>query len=467
MIVSGIVTLMTCATFFLYEYYSFRKNTLHKISTFGEIISANSTAALAFDSKEDAEEILAALKAEPHIITATIYDSNGKIFCTYPTDYNKKELPSKPGATGYKFIKSFLEGFQPIIQGSKQLGTLYLKSDLKALNERFELYGAIIGFILCFALLISFLLSKFLQQGISKPILALSKTAKAVSEQKDYSVRSKKFADDEVGSLTDAFNQMLTQIEEQNQELNEFNQKLEQKVNERTTELEAAYKELEGFSYSVSHDLRAPLRAINSYSKIIQEEYINSLDEDAKKYLGSIQSNSYKMGLLIDDLLSFSKLGKKEIKKSKVNIEEMVKNVIKEITTSDNYHAVVKVNDLPEAMADYSLINQVWINLISNALKYSKKKEHPEVIIGSIISHNETTYFIKDNGAGFDMEYYNKLFGVFQRLHDSHEFEGTGIGLAIVNRVVTKHGGKVWAEGKLGEGATFYFTLPKIIPQAE
>lgn len=465
MLVSGIVVLMTCAAFFLYEFYSFRQSTLHKLSTYGEIISNNCTAALAFESKEDAEEILSALKAEPHIIVASIYDSKGKLFCSYPTGYNADELPKKPGLNGYRFINSSLEGFQPIIQGTRQLGTLYLKSDLKAMSSRFELYAIIVGLILCFSFLMAYLLSKFLQKGISTPILALAETAKVISEQKDYTVRATKLGDDEVGSLTDAFNQMLTQIQEQTETLNEFNQKLEQKVIERTTELESAYKELEGFSYSVSHDLRAPLRALNSYSRIIEEDYALVLDDEAKRLLGNIQANSFKMGLLIDDLLSFSKLGKKEIKKINIDVEELVKNVIQETNTTTQHHATIKIDSLTPTMADYSLLYQVWVNLISNAVKYSGKKEKPEVLIGSTANEDEITYYVKDNGAGFNMEYYNKLFGVFQRLHDSDDFEGTGIGLAIVNRIITKHGGKVWAEGKLNEGATFYFTLPNQIHQ--
>ena len=458
MLVSGIVVLMTCAAFFLYEYYSFRESTLQKTKTLGEIISNNSTAALAFENKEEAEEILSALKAEPHITEAGIYDINGKLFCSYPSGYNPTKLPLKPGLNGYNFGNSSLEGFQPIVEGNKQLGTLFLKSDLKAMYKRFELYTIIVLLVLNFSFLLAFFLSRFLQKGISTPILALAETAKAISERKDYSVRATKLSDDELGSLTDAFNQMLIQIQGQTRTLNQFNQELENKVNERTMELGAAYKELESFSYSVSHDLRAPLRALNGYSKIILEDYGSELNDDVRKLLGNIQFNSQKMGTLIDDLLSFSKLGKKEITKKEIDIKEMVTKVVEE--TGSNYRAKIQIDSLPKVMGDYSLLYQVWINLTSNALKYSAKKDNPEITIGSTSSGSETIFFIKDNGAGFDMKYYNKLFGVFQRLHDTKDFEGTGIGLAIVNRIITKHRGRVWAEGKLEEGSTFYFALP-------
>lgn len=462
MLVSGIVVLMTCAAFFIYEFYSFRETTIQKLSTYGEIISNNSTAALAFESKEDAEEILNALKAESHIIAAAIYDSKGNLFCSYPAGYDLKEFPAKPGTNGYSFTNSTLEGFQPITQGNRQLGKLYLRSDLKAMQSRFGLYSLIVVIILCFSFFLAFLLSRFLQKGISMPILSLAETAKAVSERKDYSVRAIKSADDEVGSLTDAFNLMLIQIEEQTQALNEFNQNLEKMVKERTTELEIANKELESFSYSVSHDLRAPVRAIHSYMNIFMEDYAEQFDDEGKRLLNVVLKNGKKMGLLIDDLLSFSQLGRKELVKTNFPMNDLVRNIWNDLYKPGETREVeFKLNVLPEAHAERSTIQQVWINLISNALKYTKNKSHTVIEISGKEEEGEIIYSIKDNGSGFDMQYYNKLFGVFQRLHSQEEFEGTGVGLAIVERIVEKHGGRIWAEGKVNEGATFYFSLPK------
>jgi len=229
------------------------------------------------------------------------------------------------------------------------------------------------------------------------------------------------------------------------------------------TELITTNKELESFSYSVSHDLRAPLRAMDGFSRIFEEDYGELLNDGAKKLLGKIQYNTKKMGLLIDDLLAFSKLGRKEVQKRQLDTHEIVGHILRENNSSTLRKAVIKVNSLPECYADEPLISQVWMNLISNAIKYSAKKERPEVEIGAIDSENETTYYVKDNGAGFDMLYADKLFGVFERLHSIAEFEGTGIGLAIVHRIVTKHGGTICVEAKVNEGAAFYFTLPKMI----
>jgi signal transduction histidine kinase len=461
MLICGIVVLITCAVFFLYDFYSFRESTLQNISTSGQIIANNSTAAIAFQSKDDAKEILSALKAEPHIIAASIYDSNGQLFCAYPSDYNLNELPTKPGNVGYHFTNTSLEGFQPIAQGTKQLGTLYLKSDLNAMYSRFNLYAVIVCLILCLSFLITFFLSKVLQKSISTPILALAETAKVISEQKDYSVRAIKLSDDEVGSLTDAFNQMLTQIHEQTEVLNEFNQTLEQRVKNRTTELEIANKELESFSYSVSHDLRAPARAIHSYANVFLEDYGDKIDEEGKRLINIVLKNGQKMGLLIDDLLSFSQLGRKELIKTKLSMHDVVSSIWNELyKTEEDRNITLVLKELPDVYAEKTTMQQVWVNLISNALKYTKNKHETRIEICAEEKNAEIIYCIKDNGSGFDMKYYNKLFGVFQRLHSQEEFEGTGVGLAIVQRVLEKHGGKIWADSKVNEGATFYFSLP-------
>jgi PAS domain S-box-containing protein len=225
--------------------------------------------------------------------------------------------------------------------------------------------------------------------------------------------------------------------------------------------LETTNSELESFSYSVSHDLRAPLRAMNGYSKMLEEDYAAVIDSEGKRLLGNIQSNAAKMGMLIDDLLTFSRLGRKEIQKSLINNKALVDDVVSEIKNLPGIGAEIKIARLPDSYADQGLIRQAWLNLLSNAVKYSSKKEKPVIEIGSAKLENEIMYFIKDNGAGFNMKYADKLFGVFQRLHNPNEFEGTGIGLAIVQRIINKHGGRVWAESKVDEGATFYFTLPE------
>lgn len=242
--------------------------------------------------------------------------------------------------------------------------------------------------------------------------------------------------------------------------LQQFHNELEQKVEERTEQLSRANHELEAFSYSVSHDLRAPLRAINGYARIIEEDYETTLDAEGKRLLNVLQYNARKMGNLIDDLLDFSRLGRKEVQRSRINMQELTENVLNDIGKSQHYNAQISIGPLQPLEADYSLMSQVMLNLISNAIKYSSQKEQPQISITSELQPHEIIFCVRDNGAGFDMQYADKLFGVFQRLHTSDEFEGTGVGLAIVQRIVSKHGGRVWAEGKPNKGAAFYFSIP-------
>ncbi|AWK05868.1 two-component sensor histidine kinase [Flavobacterium crocinum] len=228
-------------------------------------------------------------------------------------------------------------------------------------------------------------------------------------------------------------------------------------------ELKKAQEELGSFSYSVSHDLRAPIRAINGYTQILIEDHADSIDDDGKKIIQAIVNNSNKMGILIDDLLAFSKLGRKEVSSSNINMTSLVNGVINDITFEKGENTpIFEIEELAPANGDSSLIKQVWINLISNAIKYSKYKPEIKIKIASTLQDHKIIYSIKDWGAGFDMAYYDKLFGVFQRLHSQEEFKGTGIGLAIVQKIVSRHSGAVWAESKLDEGAEFYFSLPNI-----
>lgn len=237
--------------------------------------------------------------------------------------------------------------------------------------------------------------------------------------------------------------------------------KLNVELEQNLIELEITNRELESFSYTISHDLRAPLRAIDGFTQILKEDYIDQLDDEAQRLMEVVMSNAKKMGQLIDDLLHFSRLSKQEVIKTNVNMNAMVKLVLEELTNlNGELTTEISIGDLADASADLSAIKQVWVNLISNAIKYSKNKTNARVEISCSESANENIYKIKDNGVGFSMRYYDKLFGVFQRLHGG-EFEGTGVGLAIVQRIIQKNGGKVWAEAEVNKGATFYFSLPK------
>lgn len=252
----------------------------------------------------------------------------------------------------------------------------------------------------------------------------------------------------------------ITDLKKAERRIAELNIGLEKKVEERTRMLEQVNRELEAFSYSVSHDLRAPLRIINGFAGILQEDYSGHLDPEGIRILQVIKDNAGRMGQLIDDLLNLSRLGKQELVLNKVNMLEVVQQVIREQATIHDGQLSISCSRLEPARCDKNLIQQVWSNLLSNAIKYSSQKQRSEIEIGSRKELNELIYFIKDNGAGFDMKYIGKLFGVFQRLHKDTDFEGTGVGLAIVQRIITRHQGRVWAESEPGKGSCFYFSLP-------
>ncbi|MDP8267667.1 MAG: PAS domain S-box protein [Candidatus Tenebribacter davisii] len=245
-------------------------------------------------------------------------------------------------------------------------------------------------------------------------------------------------------------------------ELKKYRDHLEELVKGRTQELESSNKELEAFSYSVSHDLRAPLRAINGFTQILMEDYVEKLDDEGKRLGSVILNNSRKMGQLIDDLLSFSRLGRAAMHFTEIDMKTLVYNVYLEITSPKEQKKIhFSIADLPEVQGDYNMLRQVWVNLISNATKFSAKQNKPIISVTCQEKDKVFIYCIRDNGAGYDMKYQDKLFGVFQRLHLETEFTGTGVGLALVRRIIQRHNGTTWAEGEVGKGAAFYFSLSK------
>jgi len=336
---------------------------------------------------------------------------------------------------------------QPIASSSWMVLVEFSKQTISEGADRFLKWIIVVGLLL---IIVGIIIARLMSRNITRPLKQLTDAATAISKG-DYSSPVKIERNDELGKLAEAFNTMAAEIHATQSDL-------ENKVIGRTAQLEAVNNEMEAFSYTVSHDLRAPLRGIVGFTAILEEKYSSQLDDEAKRLTGIIKKNTLKMGALIDDLLAFSKIGRNELVKHNIPTNEIVREVIESLHPGEKTKWTIA--PLPDVTGDTNAIRQVWTNLISNAMKYSARQEQPIIEIGSFPHEGQTAFFVKDNGVGFDEQYKDKLFKVFQRLHSMAEFEGTGIGLAIVEKIISKHGGHVWVEAKEGEGACFYFSLP-------
>jgi signal transduction histidine kinase len=463
MLVSGAALVLASAAFVTYGLTNLHENIIRNLTIQAQIVGSNSVSALLFNDSASAEKTLSALKASPHILSAGIYTFDGEPFAAYGRNGQRGVLPAMPlvPTRVHWFGSEGIVVALPIIFQDRKVGTVFIRSDLQEMLDRLQRYALIVGTVMLASLAAALLLSSLIQRNIADPIMQLAEIASMVSRDKIYSIRAPAARNrDELAILVETFNEMLAQIEERDVALREAHDTLELRVQQRTTQLDAANKELEAFSYSVSHDLRAPLRQIDGFSKLLGDELGPSLDPGAQRYLGLIRQGAKNMGQLVDDLLKLAGIGRQELVCKPVDLNDLMQSVLGDLASECKQREIEwRIGHLPVVDCDPGLMKQVFANLLSNAIKYTRHCELAIIEVGHCSTDDAHTLFVRDNGAGFEQQYAHKLFGVFQRLHRVDEFEGTGVGLATVQRIVHKHGGRIWAEGEVGKGATFSFSL--------
>jgi PAS domain S-box-containing protein len=585
LIINGAVLLLTCGTFLVYELVTFRQSMVRSLSTLAQAIAANSTAALAFENTEDAAQVLAALAADPHVVAAALYDRDGALFASYS---NRTDAPQPPPAhpdrDGYRFGWTSLVLEEPVTIEHRRLGTLYLQSDLGAMYQRFTIYGSMLVGVILAGALVAVVLARRLQRHITQPVLELARTAQTVSAQKDFSVRAERFDDDELGQLTDAFNDMLARVYDRDKALRTQGDELRREVSERKAaeerfrlvieaaphamlmvdgerritlvnrkgeelfgylrqeligqpievlvpeaargghpdhvagflenpavrpmgvgrdlftqrkdgvlvpvevglsplhlpegeytlasvidvterkrmddDLRRSNADLEQYAYIASHDLQEPLRMVASYTDLLAERYAGQIDAKADKYIHYITDGAKRMQRLVSDLLAYSRVGSHGNVKKPVSVDAVMKRVLVSLgPLIRESGAIVEIPEsLPPVMGDDIQLAQLLQNLIGNALKF-RGSEPPRVVIDAVVCDNRWRFSVRDNGIGIDQRYADRIFQMFQRLHERGVYEGSGIGLAIAKRIVERHGGRIWFESAVGVGTTFFFTL--------
>jgi PAS domain S-box-containing protein len=581
LIASAVVLFVTAAAFVTYEAIAFRTRLVRNLTTLAAVIADNSAAPLAFENQGVAEEILVALRAEPDIEAAVLFDDAGDVFATYPKTLPAALLPATSEKKGHYFRDGGLILFQPVLQEGKSVGTLYLRSSFAGFYEQFLRYAIIVLVVLLGASAAAFMLSTLLQKRISQPILALTYAARHITENRDYSIRAPKLTQDEIGLLTEAFNRMLAETEENHHRLaeqarlldlstdaiivrdldgtilfwntgaeelygwsrlealgkhknellkTEFSEPLEritetllregrwvgelaqtrrdgkriyvstrwvldpatpnrparvlitdnditvQKeaealmrseakrldtlVVQRTARLQETIGELEAFSYSISHDMRAPLRAMQGYAKALISDYADRLDAEAQQYLDRISRAANRLDLLVQDVLAYSRVAKGEIELHSVDLERLVDDII---SNNPEYQApqarVTVEKPLFPVLGHDAYLTQCITNLLSNAVKFVSPGVVPEIRIRTERLDGQVRVWFEDNGIGIDPLNSERIFQIFGQIHPQKKYGGTGIGLAIVRKAAQRMNGEVGVESSLGDGSRFWLRL--------
>jgi signal transduction histidine kinase len=465
-LVSGIALLLAFVSFLAYNLLAYRQAAVDTLTAEAQIIGANSVSAVLYNDPAQAQINLSALASSPGVVEAAVYTQSGQLFAQYPAD----APPIQPQAFSQsQLLSSWLNGTDilvgsRVVSDGKRVGTVYIRAHLIGLRQQAINYALIAAAILFICLAVALLVGAIFRRLLSEPIVSLARTARLVSRYRDYSLRFEPAQSyDELQSLTEAFNEMLSEIQHRDAALEQARGELEQRVEERTAQLRAANRELESFSYSVAHDLRGPLDIISNICYLLQNQEESSKSDD-EPMLERLSTSVAEMSNLIDDLLNLSRATSAGVYAKRIDLSAMAGSILEDLSAAHpqrNVNGVVQLGC--HANADKGLMQVVLQNLLRNAWKFTGHRDAAHIEFGCIQDGPESTYFVRDNGAGFDPRLSDRLFKPFQRLHTEGEFSGTGIGLATVQRIIARHGGRIWAEGEIGKGATFYFTLGPVV----
>lgn len=466
-VVSGTVLVLAVIAFFTYDLISFRQNLIRNLETSAQIVGANSVSALLFDDPQSAATTLEALRNSPDVRNATLVTSDGQVFAEYRRDGQRGAAAmTLPAMTRGRADQEWVQGshvmlaHRIVFQGRAE-GTVFIAAELQETGRRARQYLIIALAVLLVCMAAGVLIGSRVRKMVARPIAALAETARQVSRERDYAVRAPPHTDnDEIAVLIESFNEMLVQIQERDTALRGARDQLETRVQERTAALRAANRELEAFSYTVAHDLRGPLDAVQGMVYILQTLDREHREEDRDEILGQLHQATHNMTALIDDLLNLSRASTTALKREPVRLTDLAWQIAGDLKRGEAGRAVeFRIEKVPEIEADGGLMRVVLDNLIRNAWKYTSRHEKACIEFGAIRQRGETLFYVRDDGAGFDPKMNDQLFQPFHRLHSRSEFPGTGIGLATVQRILERHGGRVWAEGAVEKGATFWFTV--------
>ena len=458
LLVTGTALLLAYLSFLAFDFYTLRHNLVTMLETEASMIGTNSQTALLFDDQQAAENTLSALRGAQSVVVAQMLQADGRPFARYLRRGSADRTIVRrldPGRdTQYWTEDGTVLLGHTIRSDGKSIGSVYLLAETRELVYRGRLLGILSAAILLVCFGIAVLATSSMRGFIIRPLENLAETARAVSRSRNYSVRAElPKRRDELAFLVQSFNEMLDQIQKSRTVL-------EEKVAERTAELSAANRELEAFSYTVAHDLRGPLQNITNVVYLLQSIANDRRMPEEQVWLDKLVLSTQRMSSLIDDLLNFSRAASAPIQFVTVDMSSLTKTILDNLAQGSDRRVEVVVAPDCAAAADGGLITVVLENLLRNAWKYTSRRERARIEFGCKTEGSETVFFVRDNGAGFDPTYADRLFRPFQRLHSQADFPGTGVGLATVYRIITRLGGRVWATGSIDRGAEFCFTLP-------